>query len=101
MDDEDKGSPSRRWSQSRCFPAVELQRKQREKIDRSAEALRVRHHPVHLSLRIEILQQYRASNQAGKDAGSGKYQHVIASAESAWQSYGIRRLLRRSERSSQ
>jgi hypothetical protein len=47
----------------------------REKIDRSAEALRVRHHPVHLSLRIKILQQHRASNRAGKEARSGKYEN--------------------------
>jgi len=42
-DDEDKGSPSRDGANPGDF--------RREKIDRSAEALRVCHHPFNLSLR--------------------------------------------------
>jgi len=39
-----------------------------EKIDSSAEALRVRQHPFYLSLRKLILQQHRVSNYADKTA---------------------------------
>jgi hypothetical protein len=46
----------------------------RGKIDRSAEALRVCHHPFHLSLRKQTLLQHRVSNRAGKTAENGKNQ---------------------------
>ena len=53
QDDEDKGSPSR--DGVNCFggfhTAIACSNHQNEKIDRSAEALRVRHHPFYLSLR--------------------------------------------------
>ena len=44
------------------------------KIDRSAEALRVRHHPFHLSLRnYQPVMERRASNCADRNAGNGNF----------------------------
>jgi hypothetical protein len=47
-----------------------------EKIDSSAEALRVRHHPLYLSLRKSILHQHRVRNRAGKTAKNGNKQSI-------------------------
>jgi hypothetical protein len=51
-----------------------LLNQQSKKIDRSAEALGVCHHPFHLSLRKSTLQQRRVSNDADKTARNGKYE---------------------------
>jgi len=63
-DDEDKGSPSRGGANPGGF--------RREKIDRSAEALRVYHHPFNLSLRkYNPVKKHRLSNHVDKDSGNG------------------------------
>jgi hypothetical protein len=49
----------------------------RGKIDRSAEALGVRHHPFLFPSESKTLQQHRTSNPAVKDAKSGHH-HIVA-----------------------
>jgi len=73
-DDEDKGSPSQ--------DGVNPGETSRGKIDRSAEALRVRHHPFHLSLRKwNFAMQRRASNAADRNAKSGNMQGQFPSCQ--------------------
>jgi hypothetical protein len=49
----------------------------KEKIERSAEALRVCHHPFLFPSEIRTLQQHRASDHADKDAKDG-HSYVVA-----------------------